>query len=62
MIDEKNQVLYALQVSILIEKCIESVAMQLGTCEFTLTAYMSVSRTPQCAADKHTSSGVLSSR
>ena len=32
---------------------IESVAMQLRTCELTLTACMAVSHTLQCAADKH---------
>ena len=31
---------------------LESVAMQLGTLEFTLTACMAVSHVPQCAADK----------
>ena len=32
---------------------LESVAMQLRTCELTLTAHMAVSHTLQCAADKH---------
>ena len=36
---------------------IESVAMQLGTCEFTLTAHIAVSHKPLCAADKLKHSG-----
>ena len=36
---------------------LEPVAMQLHTCEFTLTARMAVTHAPQCGADKHRPSG-----